>query len=204
MLQCQQACQIKRQSPGTSRLSVTRAHLEVVTCGGARRGGEINNMQTSSPPWVADTSTITTQLVRASTNDTGRNIEITAGWKLILLHYDFSCYSFLSCLALWRSERSTRWVIKCCHHEAILHQTDPSDLSETPFPLYTGSSEWSSCLSFAVLSCFCIMLGWTILYDNLSPCSLLTSHSWETWVAVREGQILKEKNWKCNFFSWIL
>lgn len=78
MLQCQQACQIKRQSPGTSRLSVTRAHLEVVTCGGARRGGEINNMQTSSPPRVAVTSTIATQLVTASTNDTWRNTQITA------------------------------------------------------------------------------------------------------------------------------
>lgn len=55
------ACQITRcQRGGTSRRGRTRTHTR--TSGGSvemhwrtQWGGEINNMQTSSPPWVVDT-----------------------------------------------------------------------------------------------------------------------------------------------------
>lgn len=184
-----------------------------------------------------------------------------AGWKLtpphVLSHF------------LWWLNPSARWVIKCCHHEAIQHQRDPSDLCEISLIIFTvfsfkhksapqhdikhpgyrsdvaqmsimtkevlllkhlsrarlifqlsfggnginnknehfnankhlfhhywcwssiylGFSEQLACFPLYFLSYFYIMLGWTICFGYVSPSSVWTSHSWEAWTVLSDGQV---------------
>lgn len=63
--------------------------------------------------------------------------------------------------------------------------------------IFLGSSEQLALFLLHFLPYFYIMWGRTICFGYVSPSSVLTSHSWETWTVLSDGQV------NATFLWWI-